>query len=91
MAEQYDNTNQGALFKNTDKTDDHPSWADYQGSQNVECPHCGKQSDHWLSAWIKTAKKGQMKGQTFMSTALKPKQQREAPPASPSDDGGRPF
>jgi len=59
MAE-YDRTNSGVLFKNEDKaTDKHP---DYGGSINVDG------IDYWLSAWIKTGKKGK-----FMSLSVKPK------------------
>ena len=79
MTEGYDNTNNGALFRNTDKDDAHPNWADYQGSQNVQCPKCGQQTDYWLSAWLKTAKKT---GQKFMSTAVKVKENR-APKQEP--------
>jgi uncharacterized protein (DUF736 family) len=57
----YDNTNTGALFKNTDKkTDKHP---DYTGSINIEGV------EYWLSSWIKVSQKGVK----FMSLAVKPK------------------
>ena len=65
---EYDNTNSGALFKNEDKDETHPTWADYQGSVNVEGV------EYWLSAWIKEGKSGK-----FMSLSLKPKEAKAAP------------
>jgi hypothetical protein len=62
----YDNTNRGALFKNTDKEASdsaHEKWPDYQGRLNVNG------TELWLSAWIKTSKNG-MK---YMSLSIKPK------------------
>src|SRR5262245_53413861 len=59
---EYDNTNRGALFRNEDKTEEnHP---DYRGSLNVDG------TELWLSAWIKTSKKGTK----YMSLSVKPKQ-----------------
>jgi len=67
MAQQYDNTDRGVLFKNEDKeTDQHP---DYKGRINAEG------TDYWLSAWIKTAKDGRK----FMSLSVKPMEQKAAP------------
>ena len=86
----YDNTNTGALFNNKDKNEEHPSWADYEGSAETQCAHCGKNSTFWLSARIKKAKKGKREGETFLSLSLKPKQQKETPSAPPGDSG-RPF
>lgn len=61
---EYDNTNTGALFKNDKKeTDKHP---DYKGSVNAN----GR--EYWLSAWLKTSKKGTK----FMSLSLSPKEAR---------------
>ena len=58
---QYDNTNSGALFKNSRKeTEKHP---DYTGSLNVDG------HDHRLSAWLKTDKNGNK----FMSLSVKRK------------------
>jgi len=60
----YDNTNRGALFKNNRKEqDNHP---DYTGSLNVGG------EEFWLSAWLKTSKKGEK----FMSVSVKPKEAR---------------
>ena len=49
MADQYDNTNRGSLFKNDRKElDTHP---DYNGSINIEG------TDYWLNGWLKESKK----------------------------------
>lgn len=64
MSQQYDNTNKGVLFKNSEKeTDKHP---DYRGDIDID----GKK--FWLSAWINTSKKGNK----FMSLAVKPKEEQ---------------
>jgi len=86
---EYDNTNRGALFRNDRKQQDtHP---DHQGSINVGGV------DYWLSAWVKTSKKGQK----FFSLSVKPKEQRPGdhheppntpPPRSNGDfDDDNPF
>jgi len=62
----FDNTNRGVLFKNTDKkagNSAHEKWPDYQGRLNVNG------ADLWLSAWIKTDKSGRK----YMSLSVKPK------------------
>ena len=62
----YDNTNRGALFKNTDKQQEsHP---DYKGSLNVA------EDDYWINAWLKTSKDGKK----YMSLSVQPKM--KAPP-----------
>jgi uncharacterized protein (DUF736 family) len=72
MAE-YDNTNQGALFKNDKKeSEKHP---DYRGSINVDG------TDFWLSAWIKESKKGGK----FMSLSVTAK---DGKPKGKQDDDG---
>ena len=71
---QYDDTNRGVLFKNTDKkTDKHP---DYTGKIDVE----GK--PYRLAAWIKDGQRGK-----FMSLSLsEPQQGSSAPPAGDLSD-----
>jgi uncharacterized protein (DUF736 family) len=64
----HDNTNAGALFKNDNKeSEKHP---DYRGTLNCEG------TEFWLSAWIKTSKKGAK----CMSLSIKPKNADHARP-----------
>jgi len=57
---EYDNTNRGALFKNTRREkDSHP---EYNGSINVDG------HDYWISAWVKDGKSGK-----FFSLSVKRK------------------
>jgi len=51
MPEQFDNTNRGVLFNEWDKKQTDKE-RDYGGRINIE----GR--DYWLSAWLKTSKKG---------------------------------
>jgi hypothetical protein len=77
MAKQYDNSNAGALFKNSEKeNENHP---DYRGSINVAGV------EFWISGWLKTSKKGLK----FMSLAVKPK--NEAAESKPDYDDEIPF
>jgi hypothetical protein len=57
----FDDTNHGALFKNTEK--ENPKHADYRGEINVN----GEQ--FWINAWLRTSKKGTK----FLSLSVKPK------------------
>ena len=57
---QYDNTNKGALFKNSRREKD--TQPEYNGTVNVE----GR--DYWISAWIKEGKSGK-----FFSISVKRK------------------
>jgi hypothetical protein len=75
MTKDYDNTNSGVLFKNTEKTKEKDR--DYNGSINVD----GR--EFWLSAWIKVSKNGSK----FMSLSVKPKETAtNKPKASVADD-----
>ena len=74
----YDNTNSGALFKNTKMREgkDDPQ---YTGSINID----GK--DYWLDAWVKESKDGKK----YFSLRPRAKDTKPAPPArqrSPGDD-----
>ena len=71
--QQYDNTNQGALFKHDKKGVE--TRKDYSGQVNVE----GK--EFWISGWIKKSKAGE----TYMSLAIDPKEKQEASGSSGSD------
>ncbi|KKL48032.1 hypothetical protein LCGC14_2329580 [marine sediment metagenome] len=73
---EYDNTNSGALFKNDDKDEEHPNWADYQGSIDVEG------TNYWISAWLKKSKKGV----NYMSLSVRPKGSQRAPTPQPSQE-----
>lgn len=82
----YDNSNTGALFRNDKKeTEKHP---DYRGSAEVTCPECGRTSDHWLSSWLKTAKKD---GKKFLSLAFSPKSEPKKQEPTPDFDDDLPF
>lgn len=64
---EYDNTNRGALFKNTRREKDtHP---EYNGSINVDG------HDYWISGWVKDGKSGK-----FFSLSVKRKDGTAARP-----------
>ena len=74
MAQEYDNTNGGALFPNDRKEKDtHP---DFRGNVNVE----GK--EYWIRGWKKVSKSG-MK---FLSVALNPKEEDSPKVVETEDD-----
>ena len=90
---EFDKTNTGSLGVNEDrKSDKHP---EYTGSINTTCPHCSESSDHWLSAWIKTAGPTARKpGSKFFSLSSKSKQPpkpKAMPEADFTDDSEIPF
>lgn len=70
MANGYDNTNDGAVFPNDKKRG--PNSPNLTGSSCIQCPHCGKKSDFWVSAWKKISKGGKQ----FLSLAYNPKEER---------------
>lgn len=61
MADQYDNTNRGSLFKNERK--EQPTHADLNGRINVEGV------EYYLNAWMKESPKT---GKKFYSLSVKP-------------------
>ena len=72
----YDNTNQGAIFKN-DKAGNEKR-PDYNGSLNVEGV------EYWISCWIRT---GQKDGKKFMSAKVERKERQSERRPEP----GRPI
>ena len=71
MPEKFDNTNRGVLFNERD-TNETDKDRDYGGRINIE----GR--DNWLSAWLKTSKKGLR----FLSLSVKA---MDAQPAKAAD------
>ena len=69
MTQQYDDTNRGAMFKNTRReTDRHP---EYKGTLDVNG------TAYWISAWLKVS----AQGEKYMSLSVQPK---DAAPAKPA-------
>lgn len=73
---EFDNELRGSIFKNHDKEKlkkekDTSNWAEYQGKIQVAGV------EFYISLWIKEITKGEMKGQKFFSTALKPVDENE--------------
>jgi hypothetical protein len=58
--QKHDNSNRGALFKNTNKDGNAP---DYRGTINVGGV------DHWINGWITQSKKGEK----YMSLSVRAK------------------
>ena len=80
----YDNTDRGALFTNNRKTK--PNQPTHTGNIEVKCPHCGENTEFWLSAWVKTARDS---GARFFSLAINPKEERDqSPPPEGAVSGG---
>lgn len=78
----YDDTNRGALFKNTKKdSDKHP---DYKGTINVGG------TEYWVSSWLKVSGKGEK----YLSLSVQPKDdapQQRKPARSVDADSDIPF
>jgi hypothetical protein len=66
----FDNTNRGVLFSERDKKSKDDD-RDYSGSINIDG------TEYWLSAWIKTSKKGTK----FLSLSVRAKEEQ-------ADSGG---
>ncbi len=75
----YDNSNQGAIFRNKEKSEErHP---DYRGSLNVAG------TDYWVSSWLKTSKAGEK----YMSISVQPKKPQVAPKSREPGEDDEPF
>lgn len=78
MAQEFDNTNRGALFANKDRqSDNHPNAT---GTLNVD----GR--EYWISAWTKTSKAGDK----YQSISVKPKEAKAKATPAPVE-GGDPY
>jgi uncharacterized protein (DUF736 family) len=77
---EYDNTNQGALFKvDEQKSEKHPG---YTGTLNVE----GR--EFWLSGWVNESKSGKK----YLSLKVKAKDEQARPAPAPVElDDDIPF
>lgn len=82
----FDNSNNGALFKN-DKIQSDRS-PQYRGDCATVCEHCGKKTEFWMSAWIKQAKG---KATKFMSLAFTQKESQAPKPDLNDFDDDIPF
>lgn len=70
MADTYDNTNRGSLFKNDRK--EQPTHADLNGRVNVNGV------DYYLNAWLKESKTGKK----FYSLSVKPVGEQKPHPSA---------
>jgi len=70
----YDDTNRGALFRNTRKESD--KGPDYKGQINVDG------TEYWIAAWLKESKEGKK----YMSLAVTPKDGTVVPKKKQDDD-----
>ena len=71
----FDNNNRGVLFSERDKKTKDDD-LDYSGSIDIDG------AEYWLSAWIKTSKKGNK----FLSLSVKPKDEARSGGGSPKRD-----
>lgn len=72
----YDETNRGSLFRNYDKQKlkderDTSKWANAQGTLNVYGV------EFYISAWTKTIKSGDNKGDKMQQLSIKPKNEEQ--------------
>ena len=73
---EYDDTNNGALFRNDAKDPNDDRDRDYNGTLDVEG------TEYWISGWVRTSKTGRK----FLSLSIKPKQDRPATSEKPLAD-----
>lgn len=71
MPKEYDDTNRGAAFRNSEKgPEGTEKWADFKGSINIEG------EEYWLDCWKKLIQNGDRAGETMLSFSVKPKDQK---------------
>ena len=75
---EYDNTNRFSLFPNKDKTEANPTWADFQGTINIEGV------EYYISAW--KPKAGANPKGPVLSGSVKPKEGGGQKKAAPTAD-----
>ncbi len=74
--------NSGSIFNNERKeSDKHP---DRTGQGVLECPHCGKSWQTWISGWLKESKDGKK----YLSLAFQKKEDKNAGGGRRDDRGG---
>ena len=78
---EYNNQNSGALFSAKDKKRKNND-RDYSGNLEIDCPHCGASSEHWISGWKNKARSGI----TFLSLKFSPKEAPRQTSAAQYDD-----
>jgi hypothetical protein len=84
-----DYPNSGIMFRDDKKRQGNDRDRDYKGTADIDCPHCGARSAWWLSAWIKSGRKGK-----FVSLAFKTKDagpSRTSAAAQPHEDTDLPW
>jgi hypothetical protein len=75
--------NSGILGKNKRKREGKRD-PDYSGSVDaVVCAHCKKESDYWLSGWLRESQKD---GSKFFSLSLTAKKEKGGSAAADDDD-----
>jgi hypothetical protein len=79
----YDNSNSGLLGKNDRMRPDKKD-PPYNGSCEIHCPHCARNFEMWISAWVNVAgPQSKNPGRKFFGLKFKPKEDRtSAPPQS---------
>ena len=81
---EYDDTNRFTLWGNKDKTEATPTWADFQGTINID----GK--EYYLSCWKRkpdaNPKAPPLSGSVKPKEAQQPRQPTPTPTNAPNDD-----
>lgn len=78
--------NSGILSRSRNKSD-HPNAAPYGGQCQVDCPHCKKEFELWIKAWVNDTKDGKSK---YFRFKFSPKQKLQTGPAHGPDSTPKP-